>query len=495
MSDATTLARPGGSSEFRVPLELAAGTVVGDWVIEDIEAAGGHGSVYRARHPENGSLVAIKVLHPALLSLPRMAERFVREVEVILRLRHPNIVEVKELGTLQDGTPYYAMEYVKGTTLREFIRERGRVSPAEALEMIEPVCAALETAHAAGIVHRDVKPGNIMIGEGEPRAAIKLLDFGIAKLTAPEAGSTGLTSIGQRLGTPAIMAPEQILGGRIDARTDIYALGALLYSLLTGRPPFESMVPGDLVQQHLEAPPPRPSQRAPLSPALDAVVLRCLEKRPEKRFETVRAFLEALREAVHTYESVPSSEVERLAVGILVDVRVREDADGDDEELASEVVQIIERAEECMRSGGFLLATATSSQLLGLRLLSDDSGYARGERRAAVEFALTLNAALRRDAVPGAPIHVNVAVHVGPVNVRVAAEPEITSGAIARTETWAPARDVDGLCATPAAVEGLASLTLEPGPDGLCIVRRQGARKISVPSYTVISGDESSPRG
>jgi serine/threonine-protein kinase len=495
MSDETTLARPGGSNEFRAPLELTEGTVVGDWVIEAIEAAGGHGSVYRARHPKDGSLVAIKVLHPALLSLPHMAERFVREVEVILRLRHPNIVEVKDIGTLPDGTPYYVMEYLQGATLRDFIRERGRVSPAEALEIIEPVCAALETAHAAGIVHRDVKPGNIMIGEGEPRTAIKLLDFGIAKLVAPEAGSTGLTSIGQRLGTPAIMAPEQILGGRIDARTDIYALGALLYSLLTGRRPFESMVPGDLVQQHLEAPPPRPSQRAPISSALDAVVLRCLEKRPEKRFESVRVFLDALREAVHAAETPSSSDVERLAIGILVDARVREDVDGDDDELAFEVVQIIERAEECMRSGGFLLATGTSSQLLGLRLLSDDPGYARGERRAALEFALTLNAALRRDAVPGAPIHVNVAVHVDSVNVRLSAEPEITSGAIARTDTWAPARDVDGLCATPAAVEGLGTLLLEPGPDGLSIVRRPTTRKISVPSYTVISGDESSPRG
>jgi serine/threonine-protein kinase len=493
MSEATTLARPGGSGEFRVPLELATGTVVGDWVIEDIEASGGHGSVYRARHPENGSLVAIKVLHPALLCLPRMAERFVREVEVILRLHHPNIVEVKELGTMPDGTPYYAMEYLKGVTLREFLRERGRVSPAEALAIVEPVCAALETAHAAGIVHRDVKPGNIMICEGEPRT-IKLLDFGIAKLVAPEAGSTGLTSIGQRLGTPAIMAPEQILGARIDARTDIYALGALLYNLLTGRPPFESMVPGDLVQQHLEAPPPRPSQRAPLSPALDAVVLRCLEKRSEKRFESVRALLEALREAVHAAETAPSSEVERLAVGILVDVRVREDMDEEDEELASEVVHIIERAEECMRSGGFLLATATSSQLLGLRLLSEEPSYARGERRAALEFALTLNAALCRDAAPGAPIHVNVAMHVGPVKVRLSAEPEITSGAIARTDTWAPARDVDGLCATPAVIEGLGSFLVEPGPDGLSIVRRPSTRRTSVPSHTVISGDESAPR-
>jgi serine/threonine-protein kinase len=488
MGDATTRARP-DSGQIKIVSDLPAGTVVGAYVIEALQASGGHGLVFRARHLSSGKLVAIKVLHPALLTLPRMAERFLREVEVILRLYHPNIVEVYELGALPDGTPYYVMEYLTGTTLRAYLRERGRVSPEQALAILEPICAALTAAHAAGIVHRDVKPGNIMISDGEPRV-VKLLDFGIAKLVAPEEGQPGLTASGQQLGTPAIMAPEQILCGPIDARTDIYALGALLYNLLTGRPPFESTIPGDLVQQHLEAPPPRPSQRVPLGPALDSVVLRCLEKRPERRFETVGAFLSALREAVVATSAVAQpAEAERRALGVFVEIRVREDDDDEaDDEMLAHVVRILERAEECMKSGGFVLATTTSTQVLGLRLLSDDQEYNRVERRSAMEFALTLHAALQKDAPDDTRLHVNVAVHADAVTVRLGAEPEIASGAIARTDQWVPRQDIHGLCATSAAIEGLDELDVETGPDEVTIVRRRGEKRKAMPSQTAISG-------
>jgi eukaryotic-like serine/threonine-protein kinase len=489
MNDRTT--KPHGKAKENARSgEVRAGTIVGDYVIEELASSGGHGSVYRARHRVKGGRVAIKVMHASLMSLPRMAERFVREVEVILRLHHPNIVEVHELGTLPDGTPYYVMEYLEGTTLRSYLGARGRLAPDEALAILEPVCAALAAAHEAGIVHRDVKASNIMICEGPPRV-VKLLDFGIAKLLAPEPGRAGLTSIGQQLGTPSIMAPEQILCGPIDARTDIYALGALLHVLLTGRPPFESNGHGDLVEQHLAAPPPRPSQRAPVSPALDAIVLRCLDKKPDRRFESVGAFLDALREAVNAGRSEETSraETERRAVGIHVDLRFPEGADEADESLVIALAQTLERAEECMRSGGFLLATVTSTQLLGVRLLSADPVHAKTERRSAVQFALTLHAALQQD--EESAVHANVAVHVDAVNVRMAAEMDIASGDLARTEAWTPRGTVDGLAATDAAIEGLSGSAggffLEPGPPGLTIVRRASTRR-SKPSLTMVSG-------
>src|SRR5262249_28665743 len=143
-------------------------------------------------------------------------------------LRHPNIVEIYDIGTLPDRRPYYVMEYLSGRTLSTILDEQGRLSPLEALEVLEPVCAALIAAHAAGVIHRDVKASNIMVdmAGGRP-GTVKLLDFGIAKLIGPQETPIGLTSEGRQVGTLTIMAPEQLLGGPVDARIDIYALGVL----------------------------------------------------------------------------------------------------------------------------------------------------------------------------------------------------------------------------------------------------------------------------
>src|SRR6266478_5793915 len=169
---------------------------------------------------------------------PEMVERFVREARVVNRIRHPNIVDIYEFGELDDKRPYFVMELLEGTSLASIVERRGRLSPAQALSYLEPVCDALRAAHAAGVVHRDLKASNVaVVKEGDP-PRVKLLDFGIAKLVRTAPGERGLTAVGQRIGTPYAMAPEQIRGGAIDARVDIYALGVLLYQLLTGRYPF-----------------------------------------------------------------------------------------------------------------------------------------------------------------------------------------------------------------------------------------------------------------
>src|SRR5262249_51990372 len=145
----------------------------------------------------------------------------------------PNIIDIFEFGQLQDGRPYYVMELLEGSTLESVVGQRGRFSAQEAVELLDPICAALGAVHAAGIVHRDLKASNIAFAVENDAKRIKLLDFGIAKLIHAEPGVPGLTSAGKRLGTPHAMAPEQIRGGPVDARTDIYALGVLLYYLLT----------------------------------------------------------------------------------------------------------------------------------------------------------------------------------------------------------------------------------------------------------------------
>ncbi|WP_437729735.1 serine/threonine-protein kinase [Sorangium sp. So ce1335] len=279
---------------------LPAGAVVGGYRLDEVRLAGGFGVVHRAWPLGGGAAVALKVLRRELSLLPGMLRRFQQEAEVLARLRHPAIVEVRGVGALDDGRPYIAMEWVEGRTLAAELRARGALSPAEAVALLEEVGGALAAAHAIGVVHRDVKAQNVMIlpaaGGGGARG-VKLVDFGIAKLLDPPGGARGGKS-SLIVGTPLTMAPEQILGGAVDARTDIYAVGLLAYQLVTAELPFQGANAVETEEMHLRAPPPCPSERAPVSAAFDAVVRRCLAKEPADRYATIAELLAALRSAV-----------------------------------------------------------------------------------------------------------------------------------------------------------------------------------------------------
>jgi len=405
------------------------------------------------------------VLHRELAAAGKIVERFAREVAILQRLRHPHIVEIYDVGALPSGAPFYAMEYLAGTTLDQMISSRARLSAEETLATLEPVCLALQAAHAEGIVHRDVKGSNIAM-VGEDPATIKLLDFGIAKLVGPEGRGAGLSSSGQMIGTPTIMSPEQLLGHEIDARTDIYALGALMYRCLTGRRPFEAARFVDLIRQHLEEPARPPSQRVPLAPAIDAVVLRCLEKSPEDRFDSVQAFLRAFREAVEEGAEMRSSSIPQLwsAVGIYVEVRIRAIQDDVDEALAEEIGRILDFVQEELGRGGYLVASVTSTEILGVGLLSDEPPVRARERRSALRLALSLHERLAARPAGDPRVHVNVAIHQDGVLVRHGVQPEIVGGPLTRTQIWAPAVDVDRVSATLEAMHGLDDVAAEPGP-------------------------------
>ena len=243
---------------------LAPGTLAGPYVLKREIASGGGGTVYEAQHKVLGRKAAVKVLRRQLAASPQMVTRFVREAQAVNMIKHPAIVDIYEFDTLPDGRPFYVMELLEGTDVRSLLNERGRFTPAEVLEILEPVCSALQVAHEQGIVHRDLKASNIFVkSTGGDKRTIKLLDFGIAKLMHPDASEAGLTVVGTRLGTSYTMAPEQIRGDGVDPRTDIYALGVVLYHLLTGQYPFRAETMTDIERMHLEAPPPRPSQAAP----------------------------------------------------------------------------------------------------------------------------------------------------------------------------------------------------------------------------------------
>lgn len=269
----------------------------GDYRLTAQLGSGGCGSVYAAEHIELGSRAAIKIIRTDLADHREFTGRFAREVRALNRLRHPNIVEVFDVGELDDGRPYFVMELVDGKNLATLLAEHGRFGVDEAVAIVEQVARAVGTAHDANVVHRDLKARNIMIVRYAHRYTVKLLDFGVAKLLEPESGEHGLSTTGTILGTPVAMSPEQIRGDEVDHRADIYALGLLTYQLLTGSYAYYADHDPELFRMHLEAPIPRPSAAAPVSVAFDHVVAKAMAKSPDDRYPDAAAFVAALRQA------------------------------------------------------------------------------------------------------------------------------------------------------------------------------------------------------
>jgi serine/threonine-protein kinase len=258
--------------------------------IERLIGEGGFGQVWRATR--DGTLVAIKVLHLELIRSHDAIVRFERELAATERLNHPNVVRALDHGTLPDGRPFLVLEYVEGPSLRDVIHERGSLPPTEMLALLEPLCEALGAAHAMGLVHRDVKASNVILGTDAAGSRPVLLDFGLVKLLDQD--GPGLTSSRSMLGTPAAMAPEQMRGQPVDARTDVYALGLLAYHMLTGAPAFGA--PG-VVQSYLQihGPRPRPSSKVDIDPAIDEPIAKALAPDPNNRFPDTMTMLDALR--------------------------------------------------------------------------------------------------------------------------------------------------------------------------------------------------------
>jgi eukaryotic-like serine/threonine-protein kinase len=283
------------------------------------------------------------------------------------------------------------------------------------------------------------------VKDGDP-PRVKLLDFGIAKLVRTAPGERGLTAVGQRIGTPYAMAPEQIRGGLIDARVDIYALGVLLYQLLTGRYPFVSGDPVEMERLHVEAPPPRPSAMAPVAPDIDAIVLRCMEKDATRRFPDVAAFVDALRSAVKGARAAAAQG--RRGVAIYVEIRISGEQD---DALLANLVPLLDETELALRQAGFALYLQTGSALLGVKPLPDDPAAAREERKSAIAIARKMLEPLH---TPGADprLKLSIHVHAGPAQMRGS---EVTGGALVDIESWAKESDQE-LSITDAANEDLS---------------------------------------
>ncbi|GGY13096.1 Stk1 family PASTA domain-containing Ser/Thr kinase [Streptomyces tanashiensis] len=252
-------------------------------------AVGGMATVYRAVDTRLDRVLALKVMHPALATDAAFVERFIREAKSVARLAHPNVVGVFDQGA-EGAYVYLAMEYVAGCTLRDVLRERGALSPRAALDILEPVLAALGAAHRAGFVHRDMKPENVLIGDD---GRVKVADFGLVRAVGSATATTGSV-----LGTVSYLAPEQIEHGTADTRADVYACGVVLYEMLTGGKPHSGDTPAQVLYQHLNTDVPAPSAAVPgLAPELDDLVAAATARNPEVRPHDAVALLALLREA------------------------------------------------------------------------------------------------------------------------------------------------------------------------------------------------------
>ncbi len=284
--------RPG-----QLPLQSV---VAGRYLVLSVLGSGGMGTVYRARHQATRREVALKVLHASLHDRPRALRRFEREAQALAEVTHPNIAPTLDAGVdAVTGVRYQTSALLEGESLRELVRREAPLATEHALRLIIPVLSALEAVHAAGIVHRDVKPENIVVSEGVGGPHPWLLDFGIC---TRDDGDT-LDAPGDALvGTPAYMAPEQAAGDvAVDARADVWAVGAVLHELLTGAPPFHDPMPGRRLARVLsEDAPPVATLRPDLPPALAACVDRALARDRTKRYASARAFADALLQAADT---------------------------------------------------------------------------------------------------------------------------------------------------------------------------------------------------
>ncbi|MCC6996832.1 MAG: serine/threonine protein kinase [Deltaproteobacteria bacterium] len=257
--------------------------------------AGGMGDVWMASHATLKRDVAIKILRPDPTTSGAALERFEREVQATSELTHPNTVRVFDYGSTEDGLRYYVMELLEGESLGGVVERDGPLPPARALHLVHQAARAIAEAHGKGIVHRDIKPENLFVTQlgGEPDF-LKVLDFGIAKVLAPEQRGT-LTGEGLVVGTPAFMSPEQAIGQPLSPRFDVYSLGAVLYYLLVGKPPFEGGNVAQVMHAQTKQALATPTARGVRVPAdLEAVVMRCLDKDPEARFKDAGALADAL---------------------------------------------------------------------------------------------------------------------------------------------------------------------------------------------------------
>jgi eukaryotic-like serine/threonine-protein kinase len=450
---------PSGSLEesldYSSPL-LISGSRVGDYVIEEAISSGGFGTVYRAVHALLGVRAAVKVLHADLISNVTNVRRFEREVDVIRRLRHPNVVDVFDFGQLEDGRPFFIMELLSGEALDEYLERRGRLQLEETLAILEPLASALDMAHAQSIVHRDIKASNVFVCDEGGVQRVVLLDFGIAKLL--DSDDPALTASRQIIGTVSCMAPEQFLGLPVDERADVYALGFLAYAMLTGKVPYDVGHSGaaSSISLFYSRPPP-PSQHAHVNAAVDAPILRALAPdscdRPSSAGEFV-AELKAAIEKARLAEGSSDKAIERQGIAVHVELRLDPSIlEEPDEDLLRDIESILPLVACELCEAGLLPAMETGNNLLAVAECPDEREVWSSLRKRIVETVMQTKEQLERRPHRDARIAVTFIVTTGMLLVNEGGA--LIGGGLLDPASWLPAFSSDGVLLSNAVAEGL----------------------------------------
>lgn len=293
---ATVLNCPDDDELMKVVDKLEGQILDGKYKIVEYLGAGGMSTVYKARHIVLDKILALKLLQPHLLGNARFVQRFQREAQAMARMQHPNLLTVHECGFLE-GVPFLLLDFVDGKGLDVLIQERARLSVGQMIAIVSQIADGLINAHDSGVVHRDIKPANIMISENvKGRELVKVVDFGLAKMLEEEPGHQKISKEGNSAGSPMYMSPEQCVGDPADARTDIYALGCLMYECLTGDPPLFGQSVLETFNKVMNEKPKPVSTIVEIPQELDALILKCLEKRPDDRPASMLEFRTTLKE-------------------------------------------------------------------------------------------------------------------------------------------------------------------------------------------------------
>lgn len=416
--------------------------------------------------------MAVKALHQWLAQSSKHVERFRREYEALRTIRHSNIVEMLDFGLEGDGEPYFVMEWCSGPTLETLLAE-GAFSLDETLALFGQLVDAVEAVHDVGVIHRDIKPANIIV---LPRAGeipqLKLIDFGIATPSNHlEAGRTSLTSSGACVGTPHSMAPEQIYRAELDERTDVYAIGIVLYELLTGQKPFPAESVAEAVDMHLNVPPPNASSLAPVSATVDYVIRRCLAKKRVDRYPSVAAVRIALELAAEQQREQPvSGATDQDAIGVHIEFEFLGDEDDVEDEDFERLDELTDFAYEACASSGLRVALETGSGFLAVGLLADGTDANENVRLAAFHLARTVAAEYGNDEKQA--IGLSIVLHAAPIKVELeAGATTFVGGDLLSVASWSPDDTGERLVATAHALRGtdIAAEQLPLRPGYLCL--------------------------
>jgi serine/threonine-protein kinase len=438
--------------------ELRAGTRLSRYQVEELVATAGFSHVYRGVDTQTSGKVAIKVLRQRLARSRKGVARFQREFEALRNIDHANIVALLDHGETANRQPYLVMEWLEGSTLREFLRS-GPLTLEEAMPIIDQLCAALTAAHKAGVIHRDLKASNVMIMGNTAPVQVKLVDFGIAKAIDGQQQTT-VTTTGEAIGTPYSMAPEQVAGQQLDERTDVYALGVLMFEMLTGRKPFNADSALEVGDMHLRTPPPHAYELAPVSPAVDAVIQRCLAKHRDHRYETPAAVGAALHIAARKRSPVAAQISPQAhtvqAIGLHFEVRLAVPDDEVDDDVFEAMEDVLTRAQTACAAAGLRTAMSGGNSFLGVAALPDYVPSSMELRARIIKLAMTL-ARLTDEVGNSTKLRISVTLHRAPaVASSERAQGEFVGGELLSVSSWV-CQDptVSSVIATGNALEGV----------------------------------------